>query len=116
MGQCGNPRFVSIELSVLLLFTSLASAQQERKISKLAEGVYAIQHKDEGALTSGNTTVIIGDRQVFVVDTCFLPANARQDVADIPTGPTSLSASCSIPIFIMTTTSATASTWTLSPP
>ena len=78
-----RPRFVSIALLVLLLSARLASAQQERKISKLAEGVYAIQHKDEGGLTSGNTTVIVGDRQVFVVDTCFLPASAREDIAEI---------------------------------
>src|SRR3984957_19713256 len=59
-------------------------AQTERKITKLAEGVYAIQHRDgHDGTASGNTTVIIGDRQVFVVDTCFLPSAAREDIAQI---------------------------------
>ena len=31
----------------------------------------------------GNTTVIIGERQVFVVDAPFLPADAREDIAQI---------------------------------
>lgn len=49
-----------------------------RKVTKLAERVYEIQHEP-----SGNTTVIIGDRQVFVVDTGFLPSVAREDIAQI---------------------------------
>ena len=56
------------------------SAQTERKVTRLADGVYEIQHKDSGG---GNTTVIIGDRQVFVVDSCFLPSAAREDIAQI---------------------------------
>lgn len=73
--------------SVLLtfaLFLSIAgkpvSAQGERKVTKLAEGVYAIEHAGNGG---GNTTVIIGDRQVLAVDTCFLPSAAREDIAQI---------------------------------
>jgi cyclase len=54
--------------------------QTERKVTKLSEGVYEIQHAQGGG---GNTTVIIGDRQVFVVDTCFLPSAAREDIAQI---------------------------------
>jgi glyoxylase-like metal-dependent hydrolase (beta-lactamase superfamily II) len=56
------------------------SAQAERKVTKLAEGVYAIEHTGNGG---GNTTVIIVDRQVFVVDSCFLPSAARGDIAQI---------------------------------
>jgi cyclase len=52
--------------------------QQERKITQLADGVYEIQHEP-----NGNTTVIIGDRQVFVVDSCFLPSAAREDISQI---------------------------------
>jgi glyoxylase-like metal-dependent hydrolase (beta-lactamase superfamily II) len=51
----------------------------ERIVTKLADGVYAIQHR----ISSGNTTVIIGDRQVFVVDSCQYPAYAREDIAQI---------------------------------
>ncbi len=32
---------------------------------------------------SSNTTVIIGDRQVFVVDAGFMPSDAREDIAQI---------------------------------
>ena len=56
------------------------SAQTERTVTKLADGIYEIQHR-EGA--GGNTTVIIGDRQVFVVDTGFLPSAAREDIEQI---------------------------------
>jgi len=56
------------------------SGQSERAVTKLADGVYEIQHAGNGG---GNTTVIIGDRQVFVVDSCFLPSAARKDIAQI---------------------------------
>jgi glyoxylase-like metal-dependent hydrolase (beta-lactamase superfamily II) len=61
-----------------------AGAQTSRKVTKLADGVYAIEHADsEDGFSSGNTTVIIGDRQVFVVDACFLHSDARADIAQI---------------------------------
>jgi cyclase len=56
----------------------------QRQVTKLAEGVYAIQHKNlNDGNVSGNTTVIIGDREVFVVDSCYLPSQAREDIAEI---------------------------------
>src|SRR5215472_14010464 len=54
--------------------------ESPRKVTKLADGVYEIEHKDG---SGGNTTVVIGERQVFVVDTCFLPSAAREDIAQI---------------------------------
>jgi len=57
-----------------------AKSQDQRTVTKLADGVYEIAHRRGGG---GNTTVIIGDRQVFVVDTGFLPSAARQDIAQI---------------------------------
>ncbi len=61
-----------------------SQAQTERKITKLADGVYVIEHRDANdGYASGNSTVIIGDRQVFVVDACFLPSAAREDIAQI---------------------------------
>lgn len=54
------------------------SGQSQRHVTQLADGVYEIQHEP-----NGNTTVIIGERQVFVVDTCFLPSAAREDIAQI---------------------------------
>ena len=57
-----------------------AARQTPRKVTQLAAGVYEIEHP---RASSGNTTVIIGERQVFVVDTCFLPSAAREDIAQI---------------------------------
>ncbi len=56
-----------------------------RSVTKIADGVYVIIHKDavfEG-WPQGNTTVIIGDRGVFVVDACFLAGTAKEDIAEI---------------------------------
>ena len=67
----------------LTALVPLASAapmfgQSQRKVTQLGDGVYEIQHEP-----NGNTTVIIGDRQVFVIDTCFLPSAAREDIVQI---------------------------------
>lgn len=70
-------------LSNLLAFLSvptMARAEAERKVTRLADGIFEIEHREGGG---GNTTVIIGDRQVLVVDTCFLPSAAREDIAQI---------------------------------
>ena len=71
-------------IAIGLLASASLYAQTDRKVTQLAAGVYEIQHQDAGdGFASGNTTVIIGDRQVFVVDSCFLPSAARQDIAQI---------------------------------
>jgi len=68
----------------LLLTAAPLLAQTERKVTQLAAGVYEIEHGRVGGMNAGgNTTVIIGDRQVFVVDSCFLPSAAREDIAQI---------------------------------
>jgi cyclase len=56
-----------------------------RKVTKLAEGVYAIEHPGHrhDGMFSGNTTVIIGTRQVLVVDSAYLPEVTRADIAQI---------------------------------
>ena len=72
-------RILSV-VACFLLLSSLCLAQSERKVTQLANGVYEIQHSHDGG---GNTTVIIGERQVMVVDTCFLPSAAREDIAQI---------------------------------
>jgi cyclase len=70
-------------LGICLAGTALGAPPQ-RRVTKLAEGVYAIEHQvaADGS-ESGNTTVIIGDKQVFVVDSCFLPSAAQEDIAQI---------------------------------
>src|SRR5262245_61208386 len=66
---------------LILLLTVPAYSQATRKVTTLADGVYEIEHRDESQ--SGNTTVVVGDRQVLVVDSCFLPSEAREDIAQI---------------------------------
>lgn len=56
----------------------------ERNVTKLAEGIYTIRHQDPfPGWVHGNTTVIIGTKEVFVVDSCQLSASAREDIAQI---------------------------------
>jgi cyclase len=76
-------RVFLLALSFSLLTATPIFAGLERKVTKLAEGVYEIQHPNTGGNVNGNTTVIIGERQVFVVDTCFLPSSAREDITKI---------------------------------
>ena len=78
------PTTRALSLSLCLTLAAVAFAQQPRIVTKLAQGVYEIQHADtRDGYASGNTTVIIGERQVFVVDSCFLPSDAREDIAQI---------------------------------
>jgi cyclase len=71
--------------TIFFLFTSpLLAEPKERRVTKLADGVYAIEHKDlNDGNPSGNTTVIIGEREVFVVDSCSRPSSAGEDIAQI---------------------------------
>ena len=76
-----------IHMFVLLaaLSASVRASAEPRNITQLADGVYAIEHpghRDDG-LFSGNTTVVIGSRQVLVVDTAYLPEVTRADIAQI---------------------------------
>lgn len=77
----------SFFLSLVLLLISvdpLFGDAGQRQVTKLADGVYAIQHKNlNDGNPSGNTTVIIGDREVFVVDSTYRPSLAQEDIAQI---------------------------------
>jgi cyclase len=56
----------------------------QRTVTKLADGVYVIRHKDApDTFPQGNTTVVIGESGVLVVDSCYLPSTAREDIAQI---------------------------------
>jgi len=51
---------------------------------EIAPGVYTIRHPDPtDDFPDGNTTVVIGDHSVLVVDTCYLPSSARRDIERI---------------------------------
>ncbi|HKS26903.1 MAG TPA: MBL fold metallo-hydrolase [Pyrinomonadaceae bacterium] len=55
-----------------------------RTVTKLAEGIYVIRHPDApDTFPQGNTTVIIGEREVLVIDSCYMPSSAREDIAQI---------------------------------
>jgi cyclase len=63
---------------------SNSASTNQRRVTKLADGVYSIEHKylNDGN-SSGNTTVIIGERETFVVDSCYRPSSALEDIAQI---------------------------------
>lgn len=74
----------------VVLLTSISSAadsamfSSERQVTKITDGVYVIRHKDPArGWVHGNTTVIIGQRGVFVVDSTQTPRAAREDIAQI---------------------------------
>ncbi len=55
---------------------------RELQVRELAPGVYTIRHPDPtDDFPDGNTTVVIGEREVLVVDTCYLPSSADADIA-----------------------------------
>jgi cyclase len=79
-------RFLISLLTILSTTFAFAdsTATKERTVTKLADGIYEIRHPDApDTFPQSNTTVIIGDKGVFVVDSCLLPSTAREDVEQI---------------------------------
>ena len=79
-------RPVAVALLAVVAATSVARADsvntRERQVRQLAPGVYTIRHADPtDDFPDGNTTVVIGEREVLVVDTCYLPSSAEADIA-----------------------------------
>jgi glyoxylase-like metal-dependent hydrolase (beta-lactamase superfamily II) len=61
-----------------------SSVTTQRSVTKVADGVYSIRHVDAPDTNpQGNTTVIIGERAVLVVDSSYLPSSAAEDIAQI---------------------------------
>jgi len=61
-----------------------SSRTDERRVTQLADGVYEIRHRDPyPGFVHGNTTVVIGDHDVLVVDSCQTPGAAEEDIAEI---------------------------------
>ena len=82
--------FVALVVAWMLLLNGAARASADsvntaqRTVTKLADGVYVIRHKDApDTFPQGNTTVVIGESGVLVVDSCYLPSTAREDIAQI---------------------------------
>ena len=74
--------------ALLLIFPVVLRADsvatKTRTVTKLADGVWTIRHPDApDTFPQGNTTVVIGERGVLVVDSCLLPTTAREDIAQI---------------------------------
>ena len=92
-GRTRNPRRpgglpITALLAILFLAPMAQSADSvnttKRTVTKLADGIYEIRHKDApDTFPQGNTTVIIGDTGVLVVDSCYLQSSAREDIAQI---------------------------------
>lgn len=77
-----------VALGAILLADGAAVADSsvttQRSVTKVADGIYAIRHADAPDTNpQGNTTVIIGERAVLVVDSGYLPSSAAEDIAQI---------------------------------
>jgi glyoxylase-like metal-dependent hydrolase (beta-lactamase superfamily II) len=60
------------------------TSTKDRTGTKLADNIYEIRHPDApDTFPQGNTTVIIGDKSVLVVDSCLLPSSAQADIDQI---------------------------------
>jgi cyclase len=80
-----------LSLTPLIFAASLPaqSPNHQARVERLAEGIYAIIHPDATKDWSTNTTdwpnsnvgVIIGDTAVLVVDSDYLPSEAKADIA-----------------------------------
>ncbi len=85
--KAGGCRVAFVVLFICISAPSLFADSvitRARIVTKIAEGVYVIRHPDApDTFPQGNTTVIIGDTEVLVVDSCYLPSSAREDIAQI---------------------------------
>jgi glyoxylase-like metal-dependent hydrolase (beta-lactamase superfamily II) len=71
--------------STLSVFTFSQSVYTPvRIVSKVTDGVYFIRHSDAPDFKpQGNTSIIIGEKKVIVVDPCYLRSSAREDIEQI---------------------------------
>jgi glyoxylase-like metal-dependent hydrolase (beta-lactamase superfamily II) len=79
---------VLVALGAIVVASGVAIADSsvttQRSITRVADGVYSIRHADAPDTNpQGNTTVIIGERAVLVVDSAYLPSSATEDIAQI---------------------------------
>lgn len=75
-----------VVLAVFAAFSLVARADtvntRERQVKEIARGIWTIRHADPtDDFPDGNTTVVVGEREVLVVDTCYLPSSADADIA-----------------------------------
>src|ERR1700753_578772 len=76
-----------LQLLFLLIINTVFSQTvitPKRTVTKIRDNVYVVQHKDApDGNPQGNTTIIIGDQNVIVVDACYLPSSAKEDIQTI---------------------------------
>jgi cyclase len=85
-GAVNRAVWVPIFLAAATLAFADSTTTTDRTVTKLAEGIYEIRHPDApDTFPQSNTTVIIGEKSVLVVDSCLLPSTTRQDVDQIRT-------------------------------
>ncbi len=83
------PRTLRILVAGLLILCTHSlfgdsTSTKARKVNRLADGIWEIRHPDApDGFPQSNTTVIVGDRSVLVVDSCLLPSTTRQDIEQI---------------------------------
>jgi len=84
-----RPAF-ALGMMVLLLITASTSlfadstSTTQRTVTKLADGIFEIRHPDApDTFPQSNTTVIVGEKAVLVIDSCLLPSAAREDIEQI---------------------------------
>jgi cyclase len=74
----------SIGLALPMASLADSAVTRERTVTQIGSGLYVIRHADgPDGNPQGNTTVVIGERTVLVVDSGYLPSSAREDIAEI---------------------------------
>lgn len=89
--HAASPRFsgmIALLAAIVLIVAPFAlgdvPSNRTRTVTQLGKGIYEIRHADApDTFPQGNTTVVIGDRSVLVVDSCLLPSSAREDIEQI---------------------------------
>jgi hypothetical protein len=89
-GRCACLSLVLALLANEAMWLADTSLTKERTVTEVASGVYVIRPKDApNGIPNGNTEVIIGDREVLVVDSCYLVSEAGRILPRSANGPTS---------------------------
>ena len=74
-------------LAVVMLCASAwadSALTTQRTVTQLQDGIFVIRHPDApDTYPQGNSTVIVGDRDVLVIDSGYLPSSAAEDIAQI---------------------------------
>jgi cyclase len=75
-------------IAALVLMSAPALADstitKQRTVTRLADGVWAVRHPDApDTFPQGNTLVVVGANGALVVDSCYLPSSAREDIAQV---------------------------------